>query len=230
VFFRLNDDNTRFPDPGLAEPAGGLLAVGGDLSPERLLAAYRLGIFPWYEEGDPILWWSPAPRLILEPEKIHLSRRLARSIRQGRLTTALGQDCPKLIGLCRESRIMAGEGTWITPEMVEAYCELHRLGHVHSVECYEGEELVGGLYGVALGGIFCGESMCSLRPDVSKIALIALARFLARHDFSFIDCQMKTAHLARMGAVEISDEEFRRRLKQALEMPGLPGNWQGLTP
>ena len=213
----ITPETKDFPDPSLAEGTNGLLAVGGDLSEERLLAAYRAGIFPWYGDGDPILWWSPSPRFILRPERLRVSRRLARTIRQGRFTVRVDRDCPAVIEACRETRIKSGEGTWITEEMRAAYMMLHERGHVHSVECWQGEELAGGLYGVALGGVFCGESMCARVPDASKVALAALCRMMRENGFDFIDCQVHTGHLARMGADEVSGKEFRRMLALALE-------------
>ena len=227
--FWLDPHDIRFPDPRLAEPSDGLLAIGGDLSEERLLTAYRMGIFPWYEEGSPILWWSPAPRLILKPEKIRVSRRLARTIRQSRFTVSVDRDCPAVIDACRESRIKNGEGTWITEEMRDAYVALHGRGHVHSVECRQAGELVGGLYGVAIGGVFCGESMFSLVPDASKVALAALCRILADNGFDFIDCQMRTSHLVRMGAVEVSGKKFRQMLARAVENRTAEQCWPSLA-
>ncbi len=229
ILFQLNPDDIRFPDPLLADPETGLLATGGDLSPERLLAAYRSGIFPWYEEGDPILWWAPTPRLILEPQRIHVSRRLARTMRRKKFEVSFDLDCAGVIDACRETRKNNGEETWITPEMRDAYVEMHRLGHVHSVECRMHGELVGGLYGVAVGRVFCGESMFSLVPDASKVALVTLAHVLACHHFDFIDCQMRTEHLVRMGAKEITAAEFFARLARAVSRDGIPGSWQKLS-
>ena len=200
--FRLTDE-LLFPPPDLARDDG-LLAVGGDLSPERLLLAYSQGIFPWYSEGEPILWWSPTPRLILIPNEFHCSKRLARQIRQGLYRTSLDTAFREVINHCAGIRREHDNGTWIVPEMIEAYCRLHELGFAHSVECWQGNQLVGGLYGISLGGAFFGESMFSLAPNSSKIALATLCRKLARWDFDFIDCQMKTSHLQRLGAKEIN--------------------------
>ncbi len=204
--FQLSDELT-FPPPQLAEHDG-LLAVGGDLSKERLLLAYGMGIFPWYSEGEPILWWAPSPRLVLDPHEFHLSKRLARTIRQNRYTVTADTAFPKVIEACATSRTSHDEGTWITKEMREAYCHLHDAGYAHSVECWLDDELVGGLYGVSLGSVFFGESMFSHQPDASKIALKYLVDLLLSWQFDLIDCQITTEHLKRMGAKEISGDDF----------------------
>ncbi|MFZ5776510.1 MAG: leucyl/phenylalanyl-tRNA--protein transferase [Thermodesulfobacteriota bacterium] len=213
-----------FPPPTLARPDG-LLAVGGDLAAPRLLLAYQQGIFPWYGEGDPILWWSPDPRLVLFPSEFRCSRRLARTIRQGRFMVTMDKAFARVMALCGQSRASRGEATWIDAAMLAAYCELHELGHAHSVEAWLDGELVGGLYGVAIGRAFFGESMFSLVADSSKVALAALVERLAAWGFALIDCQVATGHLQRLGAREIGREEFLARLDDACKEPGRPGRW-----
>lgn len=190
----------------------GLLAAGGDLSPPRLLAAYRLGIFPWYEEGQPILWWSPHPRTVLFPADIHVSRSLHKTLRRQELRVTLDQCFEKVIRACAGPRRDA-HGTWITEEMIEAYCQLHRLGYAHSVEVWQQGRLSGGLYGVALGRAFFGESMFSLVSNASKVALVHLAGQLREWDFGFIDCQVESPHLLSMGATSITRHEFQNLLR-----------------
>ena len=213
-----------FPDPAHADEDG-LLAVGGDLSPQRLLMAYGQGIFPWYSENAPILWWSPDPRLILEPSRIHVPRRLERILRQGRFTFTLDTAFERVIGLCADTPRRGAHGTWIVPEMLAAYCRLHELGFAHSVEAWSGGELVGGLYGVAMGGAFFGESMFYSEPDASKAALVTLMRALDRAGFTLFDCQQTTAHMLRFGGFEVPRVEFLSRLRAALELPFLRGAW-----
>jgi len=221
--FQLSD-NLIFPPPALAREDG-LLAVGGDLSVPRLLLAYQHGIFPWYSPGEPILWWSPNPRLVLFPEEFHLAKRLARTIRQQIFRVTFDTDFKRVIRACAETRRKEGEGTWLNEDMIEAYCKLHGLGYAHSVECWQGEELVGGLYGISLGAVFFGESMFSLAPDSSKVALAGLVDRLKGWDFELIDCQVGTGHLQRLGAREISGEEFSHRLAQAVARPSHQGRW-----
>lgn len=195
-----------FPPPTAAEECG-LLAVGGDLSPERLLFAYSMGIFPWYNEGEPILWWSPDPRCVLFPSEIHLSRSLRKTLRSERYRLTLNLAFDRVMQGCR-SRRKNMEGTWITPEMLVAYHRLFLYGFAHSVECWEGDELVGGLYGLCLGRCFFGESMFSLRPDASKAALAVLVHTLSAAGFELVDCQQTTSHLLSLGAREIARDEF----------------------
>lgn len=209
-----------FPSPSLAEPDG-LLAVGGDLSPARLLAAYRQGIFPWYAEGDPILWWCPSSRLVLFPEEFHVPRRLARLIRQRPFTLSADLAFRQVMEHCASFRSATRTETWINPEMIDAYGRLHDLGFAHSIECWKDEVLVGGLYGVALGRVFFGESMFSSVSGASKIALHALARHALATDIRLLDCQMRTAHLISLGAREIGGEEFQGLL-DALAQPVTP--------
>ncbi len=224
MVFRLPRE-PKFPDPELAEPDG-LLAVGGDLSPERLLVAYARGVFPWYSEGMPILWWSPDPRLVLFPDEIHVSRRLRRTARAGRFRVRADTAFERVVRRCAAKGRPGQEGTWITPEMAEAYLALHRRGFAHSAEAWEGEELAGGLYGVSLGAAFFGESMFSDRDDASKVAFVTLVEWLRARRFHLVDCQVRTEHLLRFGAREIPRREFLGRLARSLELPTLRGNWE----
>ena len=196
-----------FPPVHLAEPEG-LLAVGGDLSPERLMAAYRQGIFPWYEEGGPILWWSPEPRLVLFPFELKISRRLRRTIRQGRFETRYDTAFAQVIRACALVPRAHEDGTWITPEMQQAYIGLHELGHAHSMESWRDGRLVGGIYGVRVDRCFCGESMFHHESDASKVALAALVERLEREGVEVIDCQVATEHLLRLGARTIPRSQF----------------------
>jgi leucyl/phenylalanyl-tRNA--protein transferase len=201
--------------PGLADESG-LVAVGGDLSPDRLLDAYRHGIFPWYDETTPILWWSPDPRAIFELDCFHVSRRLARTIRSGRFQLTVDQAFAAVIRACADRPDV---GTWITAEMVEAYERLHALGFAHSVEAWRGGELAGGIYGVALGGFFAGESMFTRQRDGSKVAMVALVERLRERGFTLFDTQFLTDHTRRLGAIEIPRREYLRRLRDALDRP-----------
>jgi leucyl/phenylalanyl-tRNA---protein transferase len=208
----------------LNEP-NGLLAAGADLSPARLIDAYRQGIFPWYSPGEPILWWSPDPRMVLQPARIRISRSLSKTLRGGSFTLSADRAFEKVIAACSEPRD-GQNGTWITAEMRDAYCELHREGVAHSIEVWREDMLAGGLYGVAIGRAFFGESMFTRVRDASKVGLVALARQLERWDFGLIDCQMNTAHLASMGAGEIPRNEFARRLVELVDYPRPTGRWQ----
>jgi len=215
-----------FPPPELAREDG-LLAVGGDLSIPRLILAYRQGIFPWYNPGEPIFWWSPDPRLILEPSNLHVSRRLERIIRQGRLQVTLDRAFNEVIRACSETRMKRGEGTWLTLEMIEAYTKLHYLGKTHSVETWQGDRLVGGLYGIAIGRIFFGESMFTKVSNASKVAFVTLVRQLSEWGFAMIDCQVTTWHLLSFGAKEIPRSFFLERIKKLIDLPSkaLNGKW-----
>jgi leucyl/phenylalanyl-tRNA--protein transferase len=213
-----------FPDPSLADEDG-LLAVGGDLSPQRLLMAYGRGIFPWYSENAPILWWSPDPRLILEPSRVHVPKRLERILRQGAFRFTLDTAFEQVIAGCAQTPRRGACGTWIVPEMLAAYCRLHELGFAHSIEVWSGGTLVGGLYGVALGGAFFGESMFYIEPDASKAGFVTLIRALDRAGFILFDCQQTTAHMLRFGGFEVPRDEFLSRLEQALELPSPRGPW-----
>src|SRR5262245_25305266 len=193
----------------------GLVGVGGRLDPGLLLTAYRQGVFPWYNAGGPVLWWSPDPRAIFELDGLHVSRRLARTIRSGKFTCTVNRDFAGVMRGCAERRI---EGTWITPAMTAAYGELHRLGHAHSVEAWQDGELAGGVYGVAVGGLFAGESMFHRRTDASKVALAFLADRLRARGFVLFDIQFLTPHAASLGAVEIPRAEYLRRLRKAVAL------------
>ncbi len=220
------DARQPFPpvDQALEEP-NGLLAVGGDLSPPRLLQAYRQGIFPWYNPGEPILWWSPDPRLVLFPEKLKVSRSLRKRLRRDEFRFTLDQAFEEVIDACAAPR---GEerGTWITPEMREAYVRLHRLGHAHSAETWHDGELVGGLYGVAIGRVFYGESMFHRRSDASKVAFVRLVENLRRWNYALIDCQVHTGHLVRFGAEEIPRRQFVELLDRWCRETVAPDAWR----
>ncbi len=203
----------------------GLLAAGGDLSVPRLLAAYRCGIFPWFSEGEPILWWSPDPRMVLFPAELKMSRSLDKTLRKGRFRITADTAFGRVIEACSAPR-PGQSGTWITREMIEAYCALHEAGFAHSIESWLEGELVGGLYGVAIGRAFFGESMFSRSSDASKVALVALVRQLSRWQFGLIDCQIKTAHLASFGAREIARADFARRLAELVDYENIPGPWR----
>ncbi len=216
MFFKLDTpSNAPFPDPALAETnPNGLLAVGGDLTVERLVNAYKKGIFPWYSEGEPILWWSPDPRLILKPKNLHISRSLQKLIRQQKFEISLNRCFKAVIDACSEPR--KGEsGTWITEEMKAAYITLHQAGFALSVEVWKNKKLVGGLYGVLIQRAFFGESMFSRVSNSSKIALVTLVEFALEQQIELIDCQMTTSHLLSMGAREIPRTEFIKALQYA---------------
>ena len=222
--FRLVDDLV-FPPPDYADPSG-LLAVGGDLSSDRLLAAYRLGIFPWYSEDQPILWWSPDPRLTLDLNDFKLSRSLAKTLRKGVFKVTFDRVFEEVIAACATAPREGQKGTWITPEMQAAYIELHGLGYAHSVETWFDGQLVGGLYGVSLGKAFFGESMFHRKSDGSKVALATLVDKLKSWDFRFIDSQMTTAHMLSLGAKELSRRIFLKQLRGALRYPTKRGKWR----
>ncbi len=208
--FRLTDE-LIFPDPRWATKEG-LLAVGGDLSPERLVLAYRLGIFPWYGEKEPIMWWSPDPRCVLIPKNVYVSRRLERVVRQKRFRLTCNRAFGQVVEACANIRINEGEETWLIAEMQVAYQTLHELGFAHSVEAWFDDKLVGGLYGVAFGKFFFGESMFHTQPNASKVVLAQLARHLEREGFALLDCQVPNPHLISMGASHIAREDFLERL------------------
>jgi leucyl/phenylalanyl-tRNA--protein transferase len=222
--FRLVDDLV-FPPPDYADPSG-LLAVGGDLSSDRLLAAYRLGIFPWYSEDQPILWWSPDPRLTLELDDFKLSHSLAKTMRKGVFKVTLDRVFEEVIGACATVPRDGQKGTWITSEMQAAYIRLHGLGYAHSVETWFDGKLVGGLYGVSLGKAFFGESMFHRHTDASKVALAKLVEKLKSWGFRFIDSQMTTEHMLRLGAKELSRRVFLKQLQAALRHPTKRGKWR----
>lgn len=218
-------DTPAFPpvETALDDPPG-LLCAGGALSPEWLLAAYRQGIFPWYGEGQPILWWSPDPRLVLVPSEIRISRSLGRTLRRGRFEVRADTAFDEVVTGCAAPRDGAA-GTWITPEMRSAYRRMHELGYAHSVEAWDGGCLVGGLYGIALGSVFFGESMFSRSTDASKVCLAHLARHLESLNFAVIDCQMTTAHLVSLGAREIPRAAFGHQIDLHAEHGPPPGRW-----
>ena len=222
--YQLIPEVFLFPPTEEAEDDG-LLAVGGDLTKERLLAAYSKGIFPWYEAGQPILWWSPDPRLVLTPETLKISRSLRKILRKQQFEIRFDTAFEKVIKACADVRTEQGEGTWIIPEMQQAYTELHQDGFAHSVESWLDGELVGGLYGISLGQCFFGESMFSTRNDSSKVALVALVEFSREVGIRMIDCQMTTPHLLSLGASEIQRKKFLTNLKILLEQPTLKGSW-----
>lgn len=217
--------HSRFPDPRRADSSG-LLAVGGDLSAERLLVAYRMGIFPWFGPGQPILWWSPDPRMVLVLEELHVSRSLRKRIRQAPYTITLDTAFREVIVACASVPRPGQDGTWITEDMVDAYERLFLDGHAHSVEAWDSEgELVGGLYGVAAGRMFFGESMFARAPDASKIAFVLLVQQLKAWGFPLIDCQMYTDHLARFGAREVPRDTFLSACASLVTRPHRPGPW-----
>ena len=221
-----NPRDLSFPPVELASPEG-LLAVGGDLRPERLLEAYRRGIFPWYNEDQPILWWAPDPRAVLFPDKLHISRSLKRSLRPGQFTVTLDTCFREVMLQCAGPRPRYPEGgTWITPTMVDAYTALHELGYGHSVETWKDGTLVGGLYGVAIGGAFFAESMFTRRSDASKVALVSLVRQLQGWGFRLMDCQQSSPHVMALGTEEIPRRDFLDQLAAALTLPGRCGRWQ----
>jgi len=221
--FRL-DNRLVFPPVDLAED--GLLAVGGDLTPQRLLLGYSQGIFPWYGPRLPILWHSPDPRMVMAPTDLVVNRSLRKVIRRQPYRLALDTDFAGVIAGCARSPRPGQDGTWLVPDMIDAYLRLHQLGFAHSFEAWVGDHLVGGLYGVSLGSCFFGESMFASAPDASKVAFAASCAQLAAWSFDLIDCQVHTDHLERLGAYEVSRAEFLVRLHTALDHPGRRGRWQ----
>jgi leucyl/phenylalanyl-tRNA--protein transferase len=220
--FRLVD-NIVFPPIQLTSESG-ILAIGGDLTPGRLLEAYRQGIFPWYSEGDPIVWWSPDPRFVLFLDELKISRSMKKVLRQGVFKITYDHNFREVVELCQKAR-RKQKGTWITDEMLQAYCTLHTLGFAHSAEAWHGERLVGGIYGVSLGRCYFGESMFSLMNNASKAALISLVYTLQELNFDFLDCQVYTAHLESLGGRYISRSEFFGLLTEGLKHETLRGNW-----
>lgn len=221
----LDGANTFPPlELALSDP-NGLLCAGGDLSPQRIVQAYKQGIFPWFSDGEPILWWSPDPRMVLVPTEFKISRSLRRTLRANEYRIRLDSDFPAVINACAKTRRQGQAGTWITTEMQAAYCILYERGFAHSVEVRANDKLVGGLYGLAIGKMFYGESMFSHVTDASKIAIAHLTRYLREQDFGLIDCQMNTPHLASLGAREISRHDFIARLQELIPIPPLCGRW-----
>jgi leucyl/phenylalanyl-tRNA---protein transferase len=219
------DGPDPFPpvDRALRDP-NGLLAAGGDLSPQRLLEAYAHGIFPWFSDEDPLLWWSPDPRMVLFVDELHVSRSLRKVVKSGRFAVTFDRAFAEVMAGCAGPRA-DDAGTWITREMHEAYTLLHRLGFAHSVETWRGDRLVGGLYGVAIGRMFYGESMFARESNASKVAFVTLVRHLARWGFEMIDCQMSTDHLASLGAREIPRQEFVGRVERLVAQVAVPVPW-----
>lgn len=222
----LDSERIKFPPTRLAlRDPNGLLAVGGDLGPEWLLAAYRRGIFPWYSDDQPILWWSPSPRCVVLPDQFRIGRSLRKVLRRGTFEVTFDRAFDRVVEACRAPRADA-EGTWITGEMHDAYLEMHRLGHAHSVEVWRQGKLVGGLYGVALGRVFFGESMFHRETDASKVAFVHLVRQLELWSCPMIDCQVSNPHLSSLGAVEVPREDFERLLEVGVEQPPFPQPWK----
>jgi leucyl/phenylalanyl-tRNA--protein transferase len=221
----LMSSDSLFPplEEALPEP-NGLLAVGGDLSPRRLINAYQNGIFPWFNEGEPILWWSPDPRMVLFPSELKISRSLRKSIKKNNYTIRTDHHFTQVMQACATPRT-GQTGTWIHPEMIAAYSALHEIGLAHSVETWVNGKLVGGLYGIAMGKIFFGESMFSYAPDASKMAFVHLVRQLTQWNFVLIDCQMSTPHLASLGAREIPRTEFGRLLNTSIKRSEFGEKW-----
>lgn len=218
-------DEIAFPSP-LRSRDDGLLAVGGDLSVERLLLAYSLGIFPWYDDESPILWWSPDPRLVLYPQELVISKSLRKVLKKDIFQVTMDTVFEQIMTACAQIPRRHEQGTWITDEMIQAYTRLHHAGYAHSVEVWRDSELVGGLYGVSLGRCFFGESMFSRQSNASKVALCALVDYLTARQFALIDCQVTTAHLLRMGAKEVPKIQFLTELEHALRAPTFSGKWQ----
>jgi leucyl/phenylalanyl-tRNA--protein transferase len=214
----------QFPDPASADPDG-LLAVGGDINIESLITAYSQGIFPWYDEHSPILWWSPDPRLVLYPEKFRLTSSLKQRLRSHAFTVLTDHDFEGVIRNCAVIKRNGQDGTWITEEMIGAYVNLHHAGFAHSFETYFKGKLVGGLYGVSLGRAFFGESMFHHMTDASKVALHSLVKWSIQHEFGFIDAQQSTSHLKSLGAEEIPRALFLKLLKESLKVPTIKGKW-----
>ncbi|MCG6969671.1 MAG: leucyl/phenylalanyl-tRNA--protein transferase [Gammaproteobacteria bacterium] len=221
-----NDTTYRFPDVSLAlnEPDG-LLAIGGSLNPQRLVSAYRHGIFPWYNEDQPILWWSPDPRAVLFPRKLHVSRSLRKTLSKNPFVVTMDKAFSQVINACSAPR-PTQQGTWISPEMKAAYLKMHALGHAHSVECWQDHELVGGLYGLAFGKVFFGESMFSRVTDASKVAFVHFVQQLQSWGFLMIDCQVESEHLISLGAELIPRAQFVHMLENLCYLPADSSLWQ----
>ncbi|MBW2590127.1 MAG: leucyl/phenylalanyl-tRNA--protein transferase [Deltaproteobacteria bacterium] len=221
--FYLTDEHI-FPLPNLAEKEG-LLAVGGDLSEDRLLLAYRMGIFPWYSNEEPLLWWSPDPRLVLYPEEIKVSKTLKKIIKKDKFDITMDQAFAGVVSECAQIRAENNEGTWIVEDMIKAYCGLHESGYAHSVEAWYKGELAGGLYGVSLGKSFFGESMFTRISNASNVAFVKLVEYLTALSFDMIDCQVRTEHMIRFGAREIPRDRFLQQLKKSLLAPTIKKKW-----
>jgi len=222
--FWLSNEHLVFPPVHLAEPEG-VLAVGGDLTPERLLKAYSQGIFPWYSPGEPILWWCPNPRFVLFPEKLKVSKSMRPYFNQQKFQISFDQQFETVMRECGNVPREGQDGTWITEEMVEGYTQLHEMGYAHSVEVWDGEKLVGGLYGISLGKVFFGESMFAKASNASKFGFISLVRKLEERGFWLIDCQQETPHLARFGAESIPRKDFIQTLERNQQAKTIKGKW-----
>ena len=220
----LLSDTIEFPPPHLASEDG-LLAVGGDLSQKRLLLAYRMGIFPWFSNNEPILWWSPDPRLVLYPHEIKISKTLKKIIKKDVFRVTMDLAFNEVINHCSQVRLKKNQGTWIIEDIIEAYCRLHESGFAHSVEVWHQGELAGGLYGVSLGKCFFGESMFTRISNASNIALVKLVEYLKKLSFDMIDCQVATEHLTRFGARQIPRIRFLNQLEKSLKAPTIKGKW-----
>ncbi len=221
--FRLSK-RLDFPPAWLAR-SDGLLCIGGDLTPKRLILAYENGIFPWFSKNEPILWWSPDPRLILVPGNIKISKSLNKKIKKNVYSLSINNAFEQTISSCSKPRNNGHQGTWLVDEMIEAYIGLHKLGYAHSIETWKDDKLVGGLYGICLGGSFFGESMFSFETDASKIALVALANYLKKYNFDLIDCQVTTNHLLSLGAFEISRNEFLDSISSSVQRKDIGNIW-----
>ena len=220
----LLSDKIAFPPPHLAI-RDGLLAVGGDLGQERLLLAYHMGIFPWFSDDEPIMWWSPDPRLVLYPQEIRVSKTLKKIIKKNMFQMTMDSAFVQVLESCAQVRLQNNEGTWINKDMIDAYCKLHESGFAHSVEAWYKGELAGGLYGVSLGRCFFGESMFTRVSNASNVALFKLVEYLKKLSFDMIDCQVTTEHMIRFGAREIPRARFLEQLEKSLKVPTLRGNW-----
>jgi leucyl/phenylalanyl-tRNA--protein transferase len=209
----------------MADPSG-IIAVGGDLHPDRVLLAYHSGIFPWYSEGQPLLWWSPDPRMVLRPSELKVQRSLKKRVKRGDYRITFDTVFSQVLDGCAETPRPDQDGTWLTEPLKAAFVELHRRGIAHSVEAWQDDTLVGGLYGLAIGRVFCGESMFTRRSDASKVAFVHLVRQLERWGFPMVDCQVHTPHLERFGAYETPREAFLDEFRSLASMPGRPGPWQ----
>ena len=225
MLFELDDNNYAFPSAELAEEDG-LLAIGGDFAPLRLLTAYANGIFPWYSEGEPIMWWSLDPRLVIRPGEMRVSHSLRHTLRSGRFEVRIDNNFRSVMRHCADTPREGQDGTWIMDEMVEAYCLLHEMGFAHSFETYESGQLVGGLYGIAIGKAFFGESMFHTVNNASKVAFYHLHQFLQRNGFHLIDCQQETPHLVSLGAYPIPRHDFLVELEELVTEPSLAGKWE----
>ena len=225
--FWLTDESNQFPPPEFAS-AEGLLAIGGDLSPERLLTAYSMGIFPWFNEGEPMAWWSPDPRMVLFPSELKVSKSMRSYFNQGKFKVSFDQGFEGVVRNCQQPRGKQYGGTWITDDIIKAYSKLHQMGFAHSVEVWQGGEMVGGLYGIALGKCYFGESMFSKVSNASKFGFVCLVKMLEALDFWLIDCQQETEHLGSLGARSIPRADFLHILKANEGQETLRGNWGDL--